>query len=113
MKTEIDIQKNLRALLKKNNVLHKNVASALGLTSQGLSNWFTRKSDLTFSQITRICEVANISIVDVVTYPDVYVPKQDEVPPCEECKRKDQIIDNLNELLVRYKAELKKYKASV
>lgn len=111
MKNEIDIQKNLRALLKKHGVLHKQVAAALGMTSQGLSNWFTRKDDLSFSQITRICEVAKISIVDVVTFPEEYVPKKSENPICEECKRKDEIIDNLNELLRKYKIELKKYKS--
>ena len=101
----IDIQKNISAILKNKGILRKSVAKELGITEAGLSNWFTRKSDLSFSQISRICEVAGISIVDAITYPEKYVPEGLENPSCEECKRKDEIIDNLNELLRLYKKE--------
>lgn len=106
----IDIQGNLKALLDKKGVLQKNVAKELGISEQAVSNWFTRKTDLSFTQVSRICEVAGISIVDAVTYPDEYVPKDTVKPECEECKRKDEIIDNLTELLRRYKQDSKKKK---
>lgn len=106
----IDIQENLKAILKEKQVLQKNVAKELGVTEQALSNWFNRKTDLSFSQITRICEVAKVSIVDAITWPEKYVPADQTNPACEECKRKDEIIDNLTELLRRYKQDTKKKK---
>lgn len=103
----IDIQENLKAILKERGVLRKQVAAELGMTESGLSNWFTRKNDLSFTQITRICEVAGVSIVDAVTWPVKYVPEDEVNPACEECKRKDEIIDNLQELIRKLRAENK------
>lgn len=96
----IDIQKNIRAILADRGIMQKQVALKLGMTDQALSNWFTRKTDLTFTQIQRICEVTGVELVDVVTYPEKYVPENQAKPDCEECKKKDEIIDNLN-LLIR------------
>lgn len=107
MNEMIDIQANLKSILKKNGILQKQVAKSLGMTEQGLSNWFTRKTDMTFNQISRICEVAGISVIDAVTWPVKYVPEDESKPICEECKRKAEIIDNLQELLRKYKIESK------
>ena len=101
----IDIQENLKAILKERGVLRKQVAKELGITEQGLSNWFTRKTDLSFQQISRICEVAGVSVVDAVTWPVKYVPEDQTKQECEDCKRKDEIIDNLQDLLRKYKQE--------
>lgn len=107
----IDIQANLKAILKKNGILQKQVAHELGMTEQGLSNWFTRNTSMTFEQITRICEVAKIPVVDAVTWPVKYVPESQEPSPiCEECQKKQETIDNLNELLREYKQKLKQKK---
>ena len=110
MNETIDIQANLRQILKEKGILQKQVAQSLGMTEQGLSNWFTRKTDMTFDQITRICGVAGISVIDAVTWPIKYVPEEESKPICEECKRKDEIIDNLQELLRKYKQDTKKKK---
>ncbi len=104
----IDIQENLKAILKERGFSQKTVAKDLGITEQALSNWFNRKTDLSFNQITRICEVVKVSIVDAITWPDKYVPADQANPACEECKRKDEIIDNLQELLRKYKQERRK-----
>lgn len=99
----IDIQENIKAILAERGILQKQVAARLGITDQAYSNWFTRKADLSFGQIQRICEAAGISVVDVVTYPEKYVPEGQGAPVCEECKKKDEIIDNLNLLIKQLK----------
>lgn len=104
----ISIQKNIRSILSDRGILQKQVANKLGMSDQAFSNWFTRKSDLTFDQIQRICEAADISLVDVVTYPVKYIPESDAKPNCEECQKKQKMIDNLTELLDIYKAKSKK-----
>ncbi|MDD6747168.1 MAG: helix-turn-helix transcriptional regulator [Paludibacteraceae bacterium] len=102
----IDIQKNIRAILADRGIMQKQVALKLGMTDQALSNWFTRKTDLTFTQIQRICEVTGVELVDVVTYPKKYVPEdQATAPVCEECRKKDEIIDNLNLLIKQLKQQ--------
>lgn len=104
----ISIQKNIRQILSDRGILQKQVANKLGMSDQAFSNWFTRKSDLTFDQIQRICEAAGISLVDVVTYPVKYIPESEAQPNCEECQKKQKMIDNLTELLDIYKAKSKK-----
>lgn len=102
----IDIQKNIRAILAERGIMQKQVALKLGMTDQALSNWFTRKTDLTFTQVQRICEVSGIELVDVVTYPVKYVPEDQAVAPaCEECRKKDEIIENLNLLIKQLKTK--------
>lgn len=96
----IDIQKNIRAILAERGIMQKQLAAKLGMTDQALSNWFTRKDDLSFTQIQRICEAAGVEIVDVVTYPDKYVKESEATEPyCENCREKDKIIKNLNLLI--------------
>lgn len=106
----IDLQANLKAILKERGILQKNVALAMGVTDSAVSNWFKRDDEVKFSKITQICEKLNISIVDVVTYPKKYIPEEEINPTCEECMRKDEIIENLTELLRIYKTEAKKKK---
>jgi predicted transcriptional regulator len=103
----IDLQENLGAILKERGILHKNVAQAMGVTDAAVSNWFNRTVELKFSTISQICEKFKIPVVDVVTYPKKYIPQDSVNPECEECRKKDEMIENLTELLRRYKAEAK------
>lgn len=103
----IDLQENLSAVLKERGILHKNVAQAMGVTDAAVSNWFNRTVELKFSTVSQICEKFQIPIVDVVTYPEKYISEKSINPACEECKKKDEIIEYLTELLRRYKAEAK------
>ena len=103
----IDLQKNLGAVLNERGILHKNVAQAMGVTDAAVSNWFNRTVELKFSTISQICEKFNIPVVDVVTYPEKYILQDSVNPDCEECRKKDEMIENLTELLRRYKAEAK------
>ena len=96
----IDVRKNITAIIEDRGILKKNVASAI-------SNWLHSKGQPTIRKTLEICEALGISIVDVFTYPEKYVPISQINPPCEECKKKDEIIDNLNELLRRYKQDSK------
>lgn len=88
--------------------MQKQVAQRLGISDQAVSNWFNSPKDVKLSRITHMCELLNISIVDVLTYPEKYVPEAQMNPVCDECKRKDEIIENLTELLRVYKKEAKK-----
>ena len=57
-----------------------------------------------FSRISQIADILGVSVVDIVTYPDKYVPEdQMATPACEECQKKDEIIENLNLLIKQLK----------
>lgn len=101
----IDVKKNLRLILEERGILQKQVAAALGLSDQAISNWFNGTEDVKLGKITQICEAAGISIIDVLTYPEKYVPESQAKPDCEECKKKDEIIDNLNLLIKQLKSK--------
>jgi len=100
-------QENLCAIIKERHLLLKKVAIELNVKSGAVSNWLHRDSDIPFTRLSRICEILEIEVVDVITYPIHYVPEQDMEPSCEECIKKQETIDNLNELLRSYKAKLK------
>lgn len=104
----IDVRKNLRAIIDERGISQKKLAIEVGMEQNALSNWLNYEGDASFQKITDICEALGISVVDALTYPVKYVPKEEAHPTCEECKRKDEIIDNLNELLRKYKQEKKK-----
>lgn len=101
------IQENVESIIKKNKLLKKQVAHDLGMTPQAFSNWLHRKDDWKLSEISQICEVIKVSIVDLLMYPEKWVREDEVAPECEECKKKDEIIDNLNELIREYKQKLK------
>ena len=103
----IDVKKNLKLILEERGILQKQLAVALGLSDQAISNWFNGTEDVKLGKITQICEAAGVSLIDVLTYPEKYVPEKQAKPECEKCKEKDEIIANLNELLAVYKAKLK------
>lgn len=106
----IDIQGNLAAILKEKGISRKQVAIEMGVTSPAVSNWFNRTGDIKFSTLSQICEKMGVDIIDVLTYPRKYIPEDSLKPECEECKRKDEMIENLTELLRMYKTKLKEKK---
>ena len=107
----IDIIANIEAIRQEKGIKQSEMGKRLGTTQSGYSNFVNRNTDMPFSRISQIADILGVSIVDIVTYPDKYVPEdQATVPVCEECKKKDQIIDNLNELLTIYKQKVRQKK---
>lgn len=103
----IDVKKNLKLILEERGILQKQVAVALGVSDQAISNWFNGTEDVKLRKITQICEAAGVSVIDVLTYPEKYVPESQAKPDCEECVKKQEMIDNLTELLNVYRQKLK------
>jgi transcriptional regulator with XRE-family HTH domain len=104
----IDVRKNLKAMIEERGELQKRIALETGRGDSSVSQWLKSKGQPSLRKTLEICEVLDISIVDVFTYPEKYVPESQANPVCEDCKRKDEIIDNLQELLRKYKQDKKK-----
>lgn len=104
----IDIIANIEAIRQEKGIKQSEMGKKLGTTQSGYSNFVNRNTDMPFSRITQIADILGVSVVDIVTYPVKYVPEdQAAAPMCEECQKKQETIDNLNELLREYKKKLK------
>ena len=107
----IDVRKNLKAIIADKGISQKKLALEVGMEQNALSNWLNYSGDASLQKITDLCEALGVSIIDAFTYPVKYVPEDEARPTCEECKKKDEIIENLSELLRRYKQDSKSNKS--
>ncbi len=103
----IDIIKNIEEIRSKKGIKQAEIGRELGTSQSGYSNYVNRNTDMPFSRLSHIADVLGVSVVDIITWPIKYVPSDMVAPECEECKKKDEIIDNLNELIREYKQKLK------
>ncbi len=101
------ILENLEAIRLQKGLKQEFVAQKVGISQQAYSRYFSEQDDMKVSRLQEICSALGVSLVDVVTWPDHYVPESEAAPQCEECRKKDEIIENLNELLTVYKQKLK------
>lgn len=101
------ILENLEAIRAEKGLKQEYVAQKLGISQQAYSRYFSEQDDMKVSRLQQICSAIGVSLVDVVTWPEHYVPELEATPQCEECRKKDEIIENLNELLTVYKQKLK------
>ena len=101
------ILENLEAIRVQKGLKQEFVAQKVGISQQAYSRYFSEQDDMKVSRLQEICSALGVSLVDVVTWPDHYVPESEAAPQCEECRKKDEIIENLNELLTVYKQKLK------
>lgn len=100
----IDIIANIEAIRQEKGIKQSEMGKRLGTTQSGYSNFVNRNTDMPFSRISQIADILGVSVVDIVTYPDKYVPEdQMATPTCEECQKKDEIIENLNLLIKQLK----------
>ena len=102
------ILENLEAIRAEKGIKQEVVAERLGVSQQSYSGYFTTTGDMKISRIQEIADILGVSLVDVVTYPEHYIPESSLAPECEECKKKQELIDNLSELLRIYKKNQKK-----
>lgn len=101
------ILENLEAIRVEKGLKQEFVAQKIGISQQAYSRYFSDQDDMKVSRLQQICSALDVSLVDVVTWPEHYVPESEAAPQCEECRKKDEIIENLNELLTVYKQKLK------
>lgn len=90
------IQEQLEYVRKEKGFTQMYIANKLGITQSAYSNYFTRNVEMRYSLVSQICDAMGMSVVDVITYPDKYVPLDEKPKECSECRKKDRIIENLN-----------------
>jgi transcriptional regulator with XRE-family HTH domain len=88
-----NIAEKIEAVRKKVGVKQEVLAERLGVTQGTYSGYLTQNQDIKYGLILEISNKLNVPIIDIITWPEEYVPKCDV---CDKCREKDQIIKNLN-----------------
>lgn len=93
-----NILKNIEAIRKEKRITQEAIAAELGIKQSSYSSYITRESDITYSRMLQISVVLGVSVIDLITWPEKYVPKPQE-ERCKECEAKDATITNLNKYI--------------
>ena len=90
------IASNIEEIRKKVGVKQTDLAEKLGVSQGTYSGYLTQNQDIKYGLILDIANKLNVPVIDIITYPDKYVPESDV---CEKCKTKDETIKNLNDYI--------------
>ena len=88
------IFENIEGIRKEKRVNQDVLAERLGITQGTYSGYLTQNKTIRYDLLLEIANKLNVSIIDIITYPEKYVPENEQ---CEKCKEKDLIIKNLLE----------------
>lgn len=99
----IDIIKNIEEIRKQKGIKQAEMGRRLGVSQTGYSNYVNRTIDMPFSRMSAIADALGVTLVDLITWPEKYVPKPEAEEICLECKQKEEVIENLNLLIKKLK----------
>ena len=102
-----NIQENIEAVRKEKGVNQTVLAERLGVTQATYSGYITKNQDLKYQVILDIADKLEVNIIDIITYPDVYVLRKEQ---CQNCKEQTKTIENLNFLVDTLKREIERLK---
>ena len=91
-----EIFKNIEEIRREKGIKQLVIAELMGVTQAAYSNYVNRNEDIPLSRLTQLANIFKISVIDILTYPVKYVP---ETECCNECRKKEETIDNLNEYI--------------
>ena len=94
-----EILANIEAIRKEKGVKQEVLAERLGIQQSVYSRIFQVQDDIKLSKLLQICNILDVSLVDVITWPVKYVPESQQPKPCPSCAEKDTIIANLNKYI--------------
>ncbi|MCL2328874.1 MAG: helix-turn-helix domain-containing protein [Bacteroidetes bacterium] len=92
----MEILKNIEKVRKNKKVKQTVIAEMLGVKQNTYSQYVTRSEDIPFGRLSQIADKLGVRVIDIITYPDEYVLKN---AVCEECRKKDEIIEHLNDYI--------------
>jgi len=95
-----NIFENIEAVRRIKELKQEVIAKELGVTQSAYSNYINRNDDIPLGRLTRIANILDVDVIDIIKWPVKYVPEEKS---CKICSEKDKIIENLNILLDEYK----------
>lgn len=94
-----NLASNIEAIRKSRHVKQEVIAQALGIKQPAYSSYVTRNEDFKFSFLLKISDILEVSVIDIITYPEKYVPESSVAKSCPDCAEKDLTIKHLNEYI--------------
>jgi len=105
----MDAIKNIKIIRDQKGFSQEVIANAMGVDNAVVSNIETGKRKLKFDEVEVIANALEINMIDLITYPEVYVKKSDMMlsEPSNEygMTDKDKLIKSLNDR-VRFQENL-------
>ena len=92
------ILKNIEAIRKLKHIKQEEIAAELGIKQSSYSSFINRESDISYSRLLKISSVLGISVIDLIAWPEKYVPSS-SLQHCDECMAKDATISHLNKYI--------------
>ena len=88
--------KNIEELRHAKGYSQEYMASQLGIKQSAYSRIFNTQCDIKLSMLEKLCDILNVSVLDLITYPDKYVLQDSSSQKCNECIAKDKIISQMS-----------------
>lgn len=88
------LQENIENIRKEKGVKQTLLAEILGIKQSSYSAYITKNDDMKYSTLCKIADALNVRVIDLITYPDEYIPAG-SVSKCNDCQRKNDVIQSL------------------
>jgi len=103
----MDIYKRIREIAERKRIQHKEIAEALGVGKNTVTNWLTEKTSMNAEQIPKIAKILRVSIEELFLEDGAVINKsiiKEETinvvnEPCPMCEIYKERIKGLNALL--------------
>ncbi|MDR1544454.1 MAG: helix-turn-helix domain-containing protein [Prevotellaceae bacterium] len=92
----MNILANIEAIRKEKRMNQDVLAELLGVKQNTYSQYINRSNDIPFKRLSQIADKLGVSVIDIITYPERYVPKSEI---CKACADKEEIIITLNKYI--------------
>lgn len=69
------ILQNIETIRKEKGIKQSEIADKLGIAQPSYSRYFTESGDMKLSMLQRIADILEVSLVDIIIYPDKYEKK--------------------------------------
>lgn len=66
------ILENIETIRKEKGIKQSELAERLGISQPSYSRYFTEADDMKLSMLQHIAGILDVSLVDIITYPDKY-----------------------------------------
>ena len=93
-----NILKNIETIRKEKHIKQEEIAAQLGIKQSSYSSYITRESDITYSRMLQISKILGVSVIDLITWPEKYVPILSS-QQCDDCVAMEATIMNLNKYI--------------
>jgi len=98
------IFRNIEDIRREKGIKQIVIAELMGVTQSAYSNYVNRNDDISLSRLTQIANIFRMSVIDVITYPVIYVP---ETEACADCGQYKIEIKHLTEYIEILKGKKK------